>query len=266
VQLKQGDLTAEPLVLIHPVGGDIYFYRDLNACFTQNRTVIALRCPQLYSGNAYDTVESMAGDYLSKLIDFGVSGPFIPAGSSFGGAVALEMAIQLQKNEKQPSKVIMIDTPAFTHLPAIMRDEEILNYLVRYGLNKLAINHDDYDACKSIEDKIIYLEKISDGTLFEEILKSEFLSRFLKTWQNNANCLHRYRPPPYTGEVLFFSHAETMPEFPTNQIAHWKKILSGTVENALVPGNHISMMTTPNVKVIADTLSTQLTMKDTLCC
>ncbi|WP_207385403.1 non-ribosomal peptide synthetase [Legionella cincinnatiensis] len=247
-----------PLVLIHPIGGDVYFYRDLANALPENQAVYALRSPLLDGGTPFASIESMAAAYLHHLQQFGLKPPYILGGSSFGGAVAIEMARQLAQAGQSIPLVALIDTPAYTHLPKLMSQEEILMYLMQHGLGNLQISVAELQAQKTLEQKIEFIANRAKDSELKELLSTEFLPRFLHTWQAHGQLLHQYQPDPYPGRVLFFAHTEVIDDFPAHQEAHWQKLVHGSFKSILVPGTHITMNAAPHVEVIADALVFEL--------
>ncbi|WP_133134280.1 non-ribosomal peptide synthetase, partial [Legionella santicrucis] len=243
-----------PLVLIHPIGGDVYFYRDLAKALPENQTVYALRSPLLDGGTPFSSIESMAASYLHHLQQFGLQSPYILGGSSFGGAVAIEMAKQLAQSGQSIPLVALIDTPAYTNLPKLMSQEEILIYLMQHGLGNLQISVTELQAQKTLDQKIEFIANRAKDSELKELLSTEFLPRFLHTWQAHGQLLHQYQPEPYPGRVLFFAHTEVIDDFPAHQEQHWQKLVHGSFKPILVPGTHITMNAAPHVQVIADAL------------
>ncbi|WP_220387593.1 non-ribosomal peptide synthetase [Legionella sainthelensi] len=247
-----------PLVLIHPIGGDVYFYRDLAKALPENQAVYALRSPLLDGGASFASIESMAASYLHHLQQFGLQPPYILGGSSFGGAVALEMARQLTQSGQSIPLVVLIDTPAYTNLPKLMNPEEILIYLMQHGLGNLQISIAELQAQKTLEQKIELIANRAKDSELKELLSTEFLPRFLHTWQVHGQLLHQHQPEPYPGRVLFFAHTEIIDDFPSDQETHWQKLVDGSFKSILVPGTHITMNAAPHVQVIADALVFEL--------
>ena len=85
-----------PLVLIHPIGGDIYFYRELAQCLGSSRTIYAIRSPLLNGSGVFEH-RTIGGEYLALLEPHLERGECCLAGSSFGGIIAFEMARQYQE-------------------------------------------------------------------------------------------------------------------------------------------------------------------------
>ncbi len=91
VRLRGG--AGRPLVLVHPVGGDVACFLRLAArC---ERPVLAMQSRGLVAGDPAASIDAMAEDYVAALRD-AVVGPVTLAGYSMGCAVAFEMARRLQ--------------------------------------------------------------------------------------------------------------------------------------------------------------------------
>ena len=97
VTIQKGSERKQPLFMVHPIGGEVYFYRDLAHQLGADQPLFAFQATSL-SGqtNPYDDVETMAMDYISELKAIGAKPPYLLGGSSFGGLVAYEMAQQLK--------------------------------------------------------------------------------------------------------------------------------------------------------------------------
>lgn len=251
VRIKQGDPEVlPPLVLVHPVGGDVYFYRELAQCLPETQPVYVIRSPMLDGLAEYDTIEQMATAYLDLLAELEVHPPYRLGGSSFGGLVAYEIAQLLAERTGYLPEVVLIDTPAHGNLPACMDESEILHYLTRYGLGRLAVSETELESRGRLPEKIRYLAERARGTVFEEMLAEDFLPVYLRTWRKHNEAMHSYVPAPYDGDLVFFSHTEEIPEFPGGQELRWRELARGGWRHVKAPGNHLSMNAMPNVAAI----------------
>ncbi|GCB51303.1 non-ribosomal peptide synthetase/type I polyketide synthase [Streptomyces sp. NL15-2K] len=251
VVIRTGDPQARPpLLLVHPIGGDVFFYRELAACLPEDQAVYAIRSPLLDGTADLDTIEDMAASYLERLEEFGLKPPYRLGGSSFGGLVAYEMARQLDARDAHRPQVVLIDSPAPGNLPAEMTDDDILDYLMRYGLARLDLPRAELAALPTTEDRIRLIADRAHGTESEALLSADFLPRYLRAWQRHSRAMHAYTARPYAGDVLFFSHQEEIPEFPADQAPYWRRLVRGTFRDVPVPGNHLSMNGMPHVATI----------------
>ncbi|WP_143342528.1 non-ribosomal peptide synthetase/type I polyketide synthase, partial [Crossiella equi] len=227
VRIRQGEDGVVPLVLVHPVGGDVYFYRELAQTLPESQPVYVIRSPMLDGLAEFDTIEDMAGHYLDLLAELDVRPPYRLGGSSFGGLVAYEMAREVAARHGLRPEVVLVDTPSPDNLPADMAEPEILDYLSRYGLSGLAFSQTELESLPTTEAKIRYLADRARGTVFEEMLAEDFLPTYLHVWRRHSAAMHRYRAQPYDGDLVFFSHQETIPEFPTGQDRFWRRLAQG---------------------------------------
>nr|WP_255316318.1 type I polyketide synthase [Streptomyces morookaense] len=257
VVVKKGDPESRPpLVLVHPIGGDVYFYRELAACLPDDQAVYAVRSPMLDGTAELTTVEAMAAHYLEQLAEFGLTAPFRLGGSSFGGIVAYEMAQLLDARDGYRPEVVLIDSPARGNLPADMTGQDIIDYLLRYGLARLDFPMAELEALETVEAKIGYIAEKARGTEFEDMLSADFLPRYIHAWQQHSRAMHAYEPRPYAGDIVFFSHEEEIPEFPADQAPHWRRLARGGWAHVPVTGNHLSMNGMPHVAAIGARLAT----------
>ncbi|MET9647510.1 non-ribosomal peptide synthetase/type I polyketide synthase [Streptomyces syringium] len=251
VVVKKGDPQSRPpLVLVHPIGGDVYFYRDLSSCLPDDQAVYAVRSPMLDGTAEFTTVEAMAAHYLEQLEDFGLKAPYRLGGSSFGGIVAYEMAQQLDARDGYRPEVALIDSPARGNLPADMTGQDIIDYLLRYGLARLDFSMAELEALDTVEGKIGYIAEKARGTEFEDMLSADFLPRYIHAWQRHSQAMHGYVPRPYSGDLVFFSHQEEIPQFPAGQAPRWRELAHGGWTQVPVTGNHLSMNGLPHVATI----------------
>lgn len=244
VKLCNGeDKNQLPLVLIHPIGGDIYFYRELAQRLGSRRTIYAIRSPLLNDADtfAFESIEQLAGEYLALLKPHLERSECCLAGSSFGGIIAFEMARQYQERKHVSLPVVMIDSPGQGNLPEAMTEEQILDYLLSFGLISLDIDWDVWKTMSNVVDKINYLSEITKGTVAETIFSSTFLPRYLRTWQRHNVMMQHYFPNKLISDVLFFSHREIIADFPENQSKFWYPWVQGRFEEQIVPGNHLTM-------------------------
>lgn len=252
IMIKEGDPNKQlPLIFIHPTGGDIYFYHGLASSLPDDQTMYAIRSPMLEGRKDFQSIEEMASSYIQAIENAGIKTPYALGGSSFGGIVAYHMAQILHAAKIDTPMLVLVDTPAYGNMPRALSAQEILEYLIKYGLGHLPISVAELRTKKSIDEQIQYMADIAKTTELKDMISPEFLPIFINTWEVNTVALLKYVPTFYTGTIIFFSHTDIIEEFPTNQHLHWVKYAKGKFKQFTVPGNHISMNTTPNIEIIA---------------
>lgn len=104
------DNGHRPLILVHPVGGDLLCYRPLLAELGERHRVLGLAAPS--PAQLEVTIEELAAGYLAELAPTLANEPpdrpIRLAGWSLGGVVAYEMARQLRRQGRECA-VLLID-------------------------------------------------------------------------------------------------------------------------------------------------------------
>ena len=99
---------GQPLFMVHPVGGAVFCYREIASDLG---AVYGLQARGLESGeHPFHSLEEMAAAYVAGIREKQPEGPYRIAGWSMGGAVALEIARQLEAAGETVEQVVMLDT------------------------------------------------------------------------------------------------------------------------------------------------------------
>lgn len=244
----------KPLFFIHPIGGNVFCYRDLVKYLNYDGPIYGLQSLS-FNCNHKPTVESIlkiASDYIVRIRKIQVNGPYHLIGSSFGGLIAYEMARQLSEADNSVSLLAMIDIVRPDDVSQkFIHNMDILTFFVELFEGKEIINGDN----------------ISQNELFKRLLKSMSLNdlpqnlQFQMIEQMKAYylALQQYHPKAYNGKIIFF---ESEDRFFRNKAislgSTWKNLGLSGIEIFEVPGNHFSMLMEPHVKKIGDLLNLKL--------
>ncbi|QUJ68453.1 hypothetical protein KDD30_04855 [Photobacterium sp. GJ3] len=253
--MQAGNPAYPAIFLIHPIGGDIYFYRDLVKALPSEYPMYAIRSPMLTTEVQYRSLEEMANTYLEMIEPYLGGLTPVLAGSSFGGIVAYEMAMQYKEKHDVSLPVAMIDSPCYGNLPESMSSLEILDYLMTFGMADIKLDWSQYDSMDSLEEKIEYLGQVSHDTAYESILSASFLPKYLKVWECNNQLMQNYEAKGSDSHLLFFSHTEEIPGFPTDQDKFWKRLGHASFRVVPASGNHLTMNGPLNSEFLARHLS-----------
>ncbi len=257
VTIQQGSKHRQPLFMVHPIGGEVYFYRDLAHQLGADQPFYAFQAQSL-SGQSepYEDVKVMATDYVAELKAIGAKPPYLLGGSSFGGLVAYEMAQQLKVKGEEVRLLVMIDTPFPKEMPAhLTNSAAILHYLLddKIPLDMGRLNQ--LDPTAQI-DYVLEEARIHDKS---DVIPPHLGVPLFTTWIAHQKATFAYKPEPYTDDVIFFRHTERMEHFPAEPHKTWQEFyFEGKIETRRVPGDHITMNYNPNVKKLAGFLSAAL--------
>jgi len=250
VRLKAGVAAVRPLFLLHPVGGQVYIYRDLVARLDGSLPVWGI---QADAGSGGGTIEELAARYLEAVRSVQPRGPYRLGGASFGGTLAFEMARRMGAGGEQVELLAMIDSPAPVHAPHGDRDEaEILCYLL--GVRKISAELRAALRELTAAERLRYFqERGGEPARRAAALSPEDLAGFLRFWRGNLEALRNYRPQPYAGDAVFFraSRADGMNR--TDYHLGWTDLIPGLSVHKM-EADHIGINLPPSVDRVAAVL------------
>jgi acyl transferase domain-containing protein/thioesterase domain-containing protein/acyl carrier protein len=258
VEIQTGNSLKPPLFLMHPVGGHVYFYRDLASYLSLDQPVYGIQAEGLDGETEpLSQVEEMATHYIGAMRVRQPEGPYFLGGGSFGGMVAFEMAQQLHTLGQKVALLTMIDTPGPTQMPVgkFETDVEILVYLLNVEEN-LSVSLDELRKLEPDEQLRYFLEEQRklDKPIDLDITQ---VRHFLHIFKVHVQAMRDYQARVYPGKIIFFRAQEKDAYNAKNPERAWID-LSQELEVIDVPGNHMTITKSPHVQIIADRLKTYL--------
>ncbi|MCG8312104.1 MAG: acyltransferase domain-containing protein, partial [Pseudomonadales bacterium] len=252
VLIQKGSGEKIPIIMVHPIGGEVFFYRDLAHHLGVDQTLYAFQAISLAgTSEPINSVSALADFYIQALKRRGLEPPYILGGSSFGGLVAYEMAQQLNEVHNKVSLVIMIDTPAPTEMPEnLTSSAAILDYLLS---DKLTLDNSKL-ATLDESAQIDYVLEAARGQGKGDVLPPHLGVPLFKTWFAHQEATRNYQPKDYRGDVIYFRHTEPQAHFPALPHRPWQAWVSGQFMIHQVPGSHVTMNFPPHVQVLASHL------------
>lgn len=222
VRLGQG---ARPLFLVHGVDGEVAAFAALGRALAPDLCLWALRAPGLEAGEeAVADVAELARLYVEALrADF--PGPYLLAGHSFGGLVALEMARLLNASGEAASPCLIDTHPAGECGPGLPAQEE-LEAAARTRLAELGLGAEPAE-----------------------------LERRLAVLAAHTRAALGHRPRPHGGPSLLILAAGTQAPLAAERARAWRGLLSPGLRLVTVPGDHLSMLSPPHAADLAHALA-----------
>ncbi|WP_434417883.1 amino acid adenylation domain-containing protein [Nannocystis pusilla] len=251
VPIQRGD-PRRPLFLVHPVGGHVYFYRDLARGLGPEQAVYGIQA-QGVDGEAEPIacVEAMAARYLAAIRSVQPEGPYRLGGASFGGVVAYEMARQLDAAGERTALLALIDSPSPGYMPARLdRDANVLTYLLGVGGSLAGASARLQELAPDEQLRHFAAQAGLAGRMLPD-LEPARVRHFLRLFAVNCEAMLRYAPRPYAGRAVFFRASEADGYNSTTPERGWLELVQHGVDVHAVPGNHITMNFPPNVDAIA---------------
>ncbi len=179
----------------------------------------------------------------------GPEGPVLLGGWSFGGVVAFEMAVRLERAGREVGTLVLLDSPV-PGSADLVGDEDVLS---RFGADA-GLSSDEMD---ELDDNALIAALVrqshQDGRLPDRI-ESTAVRRMVEVARANGEAAGRYRPGAVVhADVHLLTVSESHPTLksPAVDPDAWRALTHGRVSTVPVPGNHHDMVHPPNVAELA---------------
>ncbi|HEU5129184.1 MAG TPA: thioesterase domain-containing protein [Glycomyces sp.] len=241
---------ADAIVLVHPVGGDVFCYRELVRLLPDGPAVYGLGADSRLTGQRPPELEDLAAGYLRRLEVHGVA-PTLLAGWSFGGIVAYEMTAQLHAGERDCELATIDIGPVAPDAPEyVPTDAELLQAFLRDLLASIGHRFDPADFDPALWRRPGALaaagEQLDRRGIRIGLSPSELDAR-LRRFTNAARALAVYRPQRLLERFWRLTATATAddPEM------EWWREGPKAVPSIKVPGDHFAMLRHPAVVEVA---------------
>ncbi len=241
VTIQQGDSAKPPLFCIY----GIFLYYELARQLGPDQPVYGV-----YVKEEVDTVHSATAERASTLVSIAdlaaryrqeicrhqPRGPYLLAGESLGGLVALEIAQQLRAQGEEVALLCLLDSaiPGKNQLSVQQRLQFHAKNLLNQGLPYVV---DRVQARLTPAKALIATAEVD--------VRAEF----------RDYAFNSYQPQPYPGKAVLF---RAMDESHFDTLAAWHDLVVGGVEIHDIPGDHLGILQEPHVKVLAEKLKTAI--------
>jgi len=251
--------TKPPFFCMHGDTGRAIFFAMAKR-LGSDQPFYAVQCIGLDGKTAPLTnLKEMAELYIKEIRTVQPTGPYLLGGFCMGGAVALEMAQQLQAQGEKVALVAMLDT----HAPWMVRSTKEAS---PYGLRTRLKDH--YNNLRKMPRKEMrkYLAMRVENVGF--IVKRQLwelayrvhrrskrpLPKFLWDMESvNTHAFLEYKAKPYSGKVVMLVTEGSVSRFNCDHLG-WAHIPKDGLEVRRVPGLHDTIMNEPHIKPYAAAL------------
>lgn len=245
-----------PLVLVHPVGGDVLCYAELAGLLGDDQPVYALQTPDEYA--ELTTVGDLAAHYAEVVTAQVPAGSYRLGGWSMGGVVALEIARILLEKGHSVDLVSVIDLseppgPSRTSNP----DEPALLAWLAGDLAGIAGRQWSPSAESFRPDagksplEVFHDQAVRAGVIAQDVTLDS-LSGIVARFSHNARALAEHRPISAKVPVRFFRAADGGASIATAR--EWAALFPYDCTITDLPGNHYTVMREPTLSRLAQEL------------
>jgi thioesterase domain-containing protein/acyl carrier protein len=259
----QPDGSRPPLFLVHSASGNAMSYVALARRLGREQPVYGLQSKGLDPDRKPTArLEDMASEYLEELLAAQPDGPYHLGGWSMGGVIAFEMARQLAAQGKSVAPVVIIDSTIQTGRVKKngWDDASLLLALAQHhGLFLDTRGFDDLRSL-SLEEQIEFLlEKAAGYGQFPTDVGIPQLRHLFELFKVNVHASERYRPARSEQQIILLQATDAPPRHATTVLKRWQKVAE-VVKAQRLPGDHYSLLTEPNVNLLAEHVKTLLSV------
>ena len=261
-----------PFFCVHPADGSVLSYVHLARYLGPAQPFYGLQVPGPDASPPVESrIEDMAAHYITALRTIQLQGPYLLGGWSLGGVIAFEMAQQLHQQGQEVALLALLDSwlPTPDQRPA-KNDEADPRLLIEFLADLRGRFAPDMPG-PPVDFNQLNLELQLDAILEQaQMLETVIpegglphLQQLLQVFKANVQAAERYIPQPYAGrgQIVLFQAGEAFPTDPAAQkprpdeISGWQTFSTQPIIVHQVPGNHYTMLTEPQVEVLAQQLS-----------
>jgi FkbH-like protein len=262
-----------PLFCLHHTFGSIFPYVNLARHLHSEQPTYGIQSPLFVGKKDYSSMKDRAAHYIEVIKQVQPEGPYLLAGMSYGGNLAVEMAIQLKRQGKEVALVALFDSyPASLQsykyslkdsMNLLVAFPEMREIIFREQLNKQRkVSYDDLQQL-SEEELWSYMFQHADDRFID--IQQEIPQLVLMCAKNCIDEVNKHTLQVYPERItlflandkLFSENNEILSKFNVDEkffIEEWSQTSSQPIEKIMVPGNHTTMLDEPNVQILAERL------------
>ncbi len=242
-----------PLYVVHGAGGNVMFLLSLSRALGEDYPIFGFQAHGVNEDEIPDTsVEAMAERYVTEL-RAKEPGPYLLAGYSGGGVVALEMANQLKALGEEVDHVILFDSvPNGKEVPGkIGRWNNIFNNARNRGPMEVAPyvrRRTKRQVRRVLRSKKVVSDEVADQARalgYRDDSDDGFVNLYFYFTATAA----KYETGTYDVDVTVLKAGAVWAGQPEDY--HWGQHITGTVDVQIVPGDHQSMFFPENATALA---------------
>eukprot|EP01134_Creolimax_fragrantissima_P005101 CFRG5101T1 len=263
------------LILFHPAGGFVFPYFSLVKAFGTDQPISGIQ-GNVKEDPSLTSIELLAKKYVEEIMKILPDGPFLFAGWSMGGFLALEAAIQLTAMGKNVLMVALIDQPPKEHgysrgyflFESITKGKHMFR-------QQLALKNDKLKGGNSTFAKGFYkvLAKVSGAdsvtidqpneSVNKDVLIDPSAGEALANLDFHMKMCTRYMPHNYNGNVLILRANENVNTY--DYMTDWSLYCPKAVIKD-ISGSHFTCLKDPHASTLSNILTVAMevvTYKDT---
>jgi thioesterase domain-containing protein len=250
--LKEG--SGVPLFCIHPGGGMSWPYQRLGNHL--DCSIIGIQQTLRGEETEPQSIREMAKNYADRIQGVYPTGPYNLLGWSFGGVVAHELAIELQRRGCVIARLILLDAQPSVdssvtvpnHVPV---EQDTLEEVLRF----YRIDLPEQDGSLTYEQ---VEELVRERTALEFPGQKELLDWIVQNLDSNKALQRAHEPNVWEGDIIIFSAVRDESDGSSSALQEWRPYVAGDITEYSIDCTHEEMLTTESLSLYGQQLKSSL--------
>jgi thioesterase domain-containing protein len=265
VRLRHGGARS-PLFLVYDIHGHVDGYNTLVQHLPLDQPIYGIEPHGFHGAPPDHHIEEAAAYCIALMRAVQPNGPFAVAGHSFSGTVTFEIGRELEAAGAPIALVGIMDqfqfksvTPSARGVPVLTGTDLLLRHwreLMRHGIAWYFRGRIANRRQKTVNRvyKALYEGFQRRGRLLPRMLRSVELA--------NWYAMNHYVPCACQGPIVLYRAADRTAWDPGEFLLGWNGLSNGGIEVCDVPGDHMTMLESPGVEVMACDIVERITRAD----
>jgi thioesterase domain-containing protein/acyl carrier protein len=248
--LKQG--TGTPLFCIHPAGGVSWPYQPLGNYL--DCPIIGIQQTPQNGEVEPRSIHDMAKNYADRIQRICPTGPYSLLGWSFGGAVAHEIAIELQRRGYAIARLVLLDAqPSIdgsVTLPNV-GEEDVLEDVLRFC--RIDVPEQDEPLTYRRVEELLRERGIAEFPRYKQLL-----ALGVQNINSNGALYRGHEPGVFVGDISIFTAARDESDRSSPLLQRWRPYVTGDIDSYPIDCVHEEMMSTESLALYGQQLKALL--------
>ena len=247
--LKQGS-GQKNIFCLPAAGGNSITYRQFANLLPEDFSVWGLQAKgSELNEDPHQSIEEMADAYAEAILSLEVSGPVILIGWSFGGNVCHALAQRLEELGYSIESVIILDSQA-NFVGEAPPDKDLHEFMRETAKDfGVEFSEDESQTFARFVDRFVSQGLIPPGT------PPAWAKRVLSLMIMSEKLRHKYQPRPIRAPIALFVPEEGLEKKGIESAQSWSDLTIAEVTLHGVPGSHMTMLDSPAVESIVQTVT-----------
>jgi thioesterase domain-containing protein len=238
-----------PLFVAHGIGGSVLSFVEFAAELGEEQTVYGLQLPAFIDPDQAG-IRNLAASYVKQVRALQPSGPYHLVGHSSGGVIVFEVACQLTEQGETVGLLGLMDCDPNTgkHVRRAFQDWNSFKAAFRRAYADLTTS--EFGLVEQLDRRMEYQRMKIKAWLAERSHRSGKARPGSSAEGYLALALREHELRPYPGDAVLFV-AQDEPGRDEDPTSVWDGKILGECEARLVPGNHRTILSQPQVASLA---------------